>query len=162
MPRKRKIETVAQLAKKKLDAMWERAVQMQMPKKDNSQEIILKPPKKKELTPDQQKKKEYAHNYYMAHREECLERTKKWQREHREIANKAANDYYHRNSKRLNKIAYDKLRNNEEKWEQKKAQQRERNRRLKKSTRIAASADGSKSASRKKANGCARRAVATI
>ena len=37
--------------------MWERAVQMQMPKKDNSQEIKLEPPKKKELTPDQQKKK---------------------------------------------------------------------------------------------------------
>ena len=126
MPGKRKNETVAQLAKKRLDTMWERALAMQMPppKKNEPQEVLAEPPKKKELTSDQQKKKEYAHNYYMAHREERLERTKKWQREHRDRANKHANDYYHRNSKRVNKTAYDKLRNDEEKWEQKKAQQR--------------------------------------
>ena len=57
MPRKIKTETVAQLAKKKLDAMWERAMQMQMPKKDNPQEIMLEPPKANKLTPDHQKKK---------------------------------------------------------------------------------------------------------
>lgn len=56
-----------------------------MPKRIVKLEIMPKPPAKPKLTKEErrEKQRQYGLRYYREHKEQCLERTKEWQSEHK-------------------------------------------------------------------------------